>query len=255
MKPFFAAIVATGLALTGCRDKDSDNRAHEPAETETGVTFNEKNGLLVPPETAKFIGLQVTDVEEQKIAATFQFSAQVYRAASETQFASLPPGGVPVALASGSVTPANAARLSEGQKVSVRSADSEVSLPGHIVTLKRDLEKASGQVEVLLAVSDGQQSLAPGAFVSVTVPFDGKKKAVSVPRSALLRTIEGDFVYTMSGEHFVRTPVQPGLVDQEFVEITDGLYAGDQVVVQPVMTLWMAELQTLRGGKGCTDIH
>jgi hypothetical protein len=39
------------------------------------------------------------------------------------------------------------------------------------------------------------------------------------------------------------------------VQITDGLYAGDQVVVQPVMSLWLAELQSLRGGKACADGH
>lgn len=37
------------------------------------------------------------------------------------------------------------------------------------------------------------------------------------------------------------------------LQVTDGLYAGDQIVVQPVMTLWMAELQSLRGGKVCSD--
>jgi hypothetical protein len=26
-------------------------------------------------------------------------------------------------------------------------------------------------------------------------------------------------------------------------------------VVQPVMTLWLAELQSLRGGKACADGH
>ena len=51
----------------------------------------------------------------------------------------------------------------------------------------------------------------------------------------------------------MRAPVKLGVVNHEFAEVTDGLYAGDQIVVQPVMTLWMAELQSLRGGKACTD--
>lgn len=244
-------ITMTALVIAGCGQKDGDSHAH--GEAEVGVTFNAKKGLLVPTATAKFIGLQIADVEERKIASAFQFSAQVYRAASEVQFVSLQPNSTPAALASGNVSPADAAKLNEGQTVSVQSGAGEVSLPGRIVALKRGLEKASGQVEVLLAVSDGQSLLAPGGSVSVTVSFGGEKSVVSVPRSALFRTTEGDFIYTVSGDHFVRAPVKLGVINHEFAEITDGLYAGDQIVVQPVMTLWMAELQSLRGGKACAD--
>jgi hypothetical protein len=52
-------------------------------DAEAGVTFNAKKGLLVPPATARFIGLQVADVGERKIASASRFSAQVYRAAGE----------------------------------------------------------------------------------------------------------------------------------------------------------------------------
>ena len=56
----------------------------------------------------------------------------------------------------------------------------------------------------------------------------------------------------MNESFFLRTPVEVGAMNAEFAEITDGLYAGDQIVTSPVDTLWMAELQILRGGKACT---
>ena len=83
----------------------------------------------------------------------------------------------------------------------------------------------------------------------------GGAGARRLPRAALLQTAEGNFVYTVSGERFVRAAVKVGVLNDEFVEITDGLYAGDQVAAQPVMTLWLAELQSLRGGKACADGH
>ena len=239
--------------LVGCRPRtDEAEHAHE---SEAGVTFNEKKGLLVSPETAKFIGLQLADVEERKISAAFHFSAQIYRAASEAKFASLPPTGTSVAVASGTINATDATKLSEGQTVSVRTAQGDTTLSARVVTLTRHLEEASGHVEVTLAVSDAPQPLAVGAFLSVSVAHGGEKTVASVPRSALFRTAEGDFVYTVSGEHFVRTPVKRGVADDEFVEIIDGLYAGDQIVVQPVMSLWLTELQSLRGGKACADGH
>ena len=252
-----AFILLATVLLTGCSQKEVAEHSDANAESaaEIGVTFNAKKGLLVPPATAKFIGLQVADVEERKVASAMHFSAQVYRAAGEARFASIQPRVVPDALASGIVSPADAAKLSEGQTVSVQSGEGGVALPGRIVTLKRDLEKASGQVEVLLAVPDGESPLAAGAFISVTASLGGEKSVVSVPRSSVFRTTEGDFVYTVSGEHFMRAPVTLGGVNHEFAEVTDGLYAGDQIVMQPVMTLWMAELQSLRGGKACADGH
>jgi multidrug efflux pump subunit AcrA (membrane-fusion protein) len=33
-----------------------------------------------------------------------------------------------------------------------------------------------------------------------------------------------------------------------WVEITDGLLAGDQVVTKPVQTLWLIELRATKGG-------
>ena len=51
------------------------------------------------------------------------------------------------------------------------------------------------------------------------------------------------------------TPGRRGASVCDFAEITEGLYAGDQIVTSPVNTLWMAELQILRGGKSCTCGH
>jgi len=77
------------------------------------------------------------------------------------------------------------------------------------------------------------------------------ENVASIPRSALLSCSEGYFVYTVSGEHLVRTAVKVGGGNDAFVEITDGLYSGDEVVLQPVMSLWMTELAAVKGGQAC----
>ena len=53
----------------------------------------------------------------------------------------------------------------------------------------------------------------------------------------------------------MRAPVKLGVVNEDRAEVTDGLYAGDRIVVRPVMALWLAELQSLRAGKACADGH
>jgi multidrug efflux pump subunit AcrA (membrane-fusion protein) len=71
---------------------------------------------------------------------------------------------------------------------------------------------------------------------------------LAVPRSALLDAATGTFVYVVNGDHYLRTPVKTEARSADFVEITDGLYAGDVVVVSPVEQLWLAELRLTKGG-------
>ena len=71
---------------------------------------------------------------------------------------------------------------------------------------------------------------------------------LTVPRSALLDSAAGLFVYVVNGEFYLRTPVKVGARSADFIEITDGLYAGDSVVATPVEQLWLAELRLTKGG-------
>src|SRR4051812_45701115 len=119
-------VLGIGLSLvSGCKRAHSEAgvaEAHEhgkaePQPEEAGVTFKQGKGLHVPEATARFIGLQIEDVTEGKVAAKAQFSAQVYRATSEARFAALEPSVATTALASASVGPAVATALRAGQTV------------------------------------------------------------------------------------------------------------------------------------------
>jgi hypothetical protein len=79
--------------------------------------------------------------------------------------------------------------------------------------------------------------------------------AVTIPSSALLRTIRGDFVYVRNGSNLLKTPINllPASDDRQL--ITDSLFEGDQVVSQGAKTLWLIELQATNGGVACTDGH
>jgi hypothetical protein len=260
MKTFqlITASLLTAALFAGCGHKEDDDHArggddmHE--EQTAGITFSEKSGLKMSPETAQFIGLQTAEVEKRQVKAEFRFAASVYRGAAEARFAATVPMVSTVALASGRIHAEEAVQLRVGQSVSI-AMEGVGPLTAQVTRLEQGLEPLSGQAEVLLSIADPDGRLASGAAVTATVPLGGEKTVTSVPRSALLRTTEGDFVYTVNGESFTRAAVKLGAMNGEFVEIADGLYAGDEVVVRPVMALWLAELQSIRGGQACADGH
>ena len=225
------------VVFAGCGHESVDS-----AKTEEPVVFgpqhSAKKGLLVPADTRQSLGLKIVEVTEQKVPTTFEVQLRVYDA------------GKTVSRASGSVKPEQAKLLKVGQVVQVRSRDGK-SAAAKVMNLSDQLQKATGMMELLAEIPQPPDEFAVGKFVQASVTLDSSESVVTIPRAALLQCSDGHSVYTVSGEHLVRTPVKVGATSADFVEIKDGLYAGDQVVLQPVMSLWMTELAAVKGGQAC----
>jgi len=238
--PVFVGVVA--LLLASCERKDGDG--HELSDknaehaVEPGVSYSSKNGLLLSPETSRFIGLETVEVSERPIHATNEIIARIFRAAATNK---------PHALAS-AVVPANDAAMLRPGLTSLHTPSSPVA---EVLRLERNGEPQTGMVEAILQVDDPALALHEGRFVTVRFAVDSTNAVTVVPNTALFHTTAGDFVYLENGAHIARAAVKPGRTDGEFTEITDGLLAGDKVVVRSVMSLWMTELHNINGGDAC----
>jgi len=232
-----AATMAVMLVLAGCGRKTADITVAENALV-LGPQFSAKKGLLLPDDTRRSLGVKVVEVTEQKVPTTIEVQLRVYQV------------GRDASLASGTVTPEQAKLLKVGQSFQVRGGD-EKSISGKVTGLNDQLQKATGMIEVLAEIPNASTGPAVGTFLRASIALDSNESVVSIPRAALLQCSDGYCVYTVSGEHFVRTPVKAGASSADLVEIKDGLYAGDQVVLQPVMSLWLTELAAVKGGQAC----
>jgi hypothetical protein len=214
-----------GLVLAGCGKKDgeAEPRPSEGEEGEGGgVTFKEGRGLSLNPEVIKALGLRTAEAEERLLADNIRLIAQVFEAS-------------PRVLASATVPAAEAAHYEQHPFQSAK-----------LVRIDRSTESATRLVDLIVAL-DRTDTPAIGDFVEVV--FAAEPTAVlAVPGSALLDGATGTFVYVVNGEHYLRTPVKTGARTEDFVEITDGLYAGDVVVTSPVEQLWLTELRLTKGG-------
>jgi hypothetical protein len=251
---FWIWLVAGFLFSTGCHQRESakhvDVHEHAHHQQEAGITFKEGKGLRITPETANYIGLRVEEVSERTLDSTYTFQAEVYQS-SPVPFSSTFPADSATALASALLTEVDVLKLPIGTEITASAAGREFS--GRIVHLHSPFGTNAGQIEVVLAVANPTGGLHPGTSLTVKVQAPGDETTLAVPRHAVLRTVEGPFVYAASGERFVRTRIKLGTEDNNFVQVLDGLYSGDQIVTEPVMPLWMAELQSIRGGKSCAD--
>jgi hypothetical protein len=224
-------VIAATLALSGCGPTDA--KAHEQAP-ENGAQFKKDTGLSLTDTMKKAIGLKVAEVGEANVAPSF--AVALSSAKNE---------------ASGWLTAEQAALLKPGMDVELCLTGTE-QMRGTVKRVEKAPYATLGDFELTVETST---PLEIGTRVTANFRAPAGKAVTAVPRSALLKTAEGNFVYAVNGEFFVRTPVKVGAISDDYAEITDGLYAGDEIVVSPVMSLWLAELQILRGGKACTCGH
>ncbi len=125
-----------------------------------------------------------------------------------------------------------AQRLSLGQPVSFRVAalpnaefsglvdfvDPLVRLPARTITVKAQVPNRNG-------------SLKAGMFIEASLATDTRPNAVVVPEDAILPLEGATYVWLIQEEKAARRPVELGVRMPGYVEIIQGLSAGDQVVV------------------------
>lgn len=231
------AATLLAVMLAGCGRKAVEPTVAE-ATVVLGPQYSAKKGLLLPDDTRQSLGVKTAEVVEQKVPSTIEVQLRVYQAGDQAS------------LASGTVTPEQAKLLKPGQSLLIHAGDGQ-SISGKVAALNDQLQKATGMIEVLAEIPGVSTGPVVGKFLQADIALDSTESVVSIPRAALLQCSDGYSVYTVSGEHLVRTPVKVGALNSDLVEIKDGLYAGDQVVLQPVMSLWMTELAAVKGGQAC----
>ncbi len=222
------------LATALCSCMESTASPGPERAPENGAQFKKGEGVSLTVEMSQAIGLQVAEVSEEKIAPMFTVPLQAMQNGSEV---------------SGWLTTEQAARVQPGMEVELRGGKADAPpMKGTVQKLEKASFATLGDFDVSVRTTAPVEA---GTALRATFRFPAGGAAAAVPRSALLTTAEGHFVYAKNGRFFLRTAVKTGAMSESHVEITDGLYTGDEVVTSPVMSLWLAELQVLRGGKPC----
>lgn len=232
MKPrpwFLISLAGSALLFAGCGKKASseeaghDHSEHAGAdENEEGVTFKEGRGLQIPINVVKALNVLTTEAEERPLTAELKVTAQVFAVQ-------------PRMLASARLTVEQAAPL---EKSSFTGAK--------LVRIDRATVTATRLVDLVFEL-DASSKHQLGDFVTLALAVE-PATVLTVPRSAVLEGAASTFVYVVNSGAYLRTPVTTGARSADFIEITDGLYAGDVVVVTPVDQLWLSELRLTKGG-------
>jgi len=100
---------------------------------------------------------------------------------------------------------------------------------GHVDRISPVVDSGSGTFRVVSRFDGGVQSLQPGMFGRIRIDYDQRADALVVPRLALLDDGE-PAVFRVRAGKAERVPVTLGYAEGAWVEVREGLAAGDQVV-------------------------
>lgn len=203
-------------------DADSHEHGHDEhaEETSASARFEAGEGLWLAEGTAYALGVQFVQLEKRTVAPSFQVIARVFEAG-------------PPARASARVPAALASRLE-------RSTPRDARLDA----VRRELVSPLNEAEAIFEL-EGTPPIGSALTLTLTEPA---RESLVLPRSALLRTATGTFVYVARDGRFVRVPVVVDDGDGEDVVVAEGLRGDETVARSAVEQLWLTELRLTKGG-------
>ncbi len=121
------------------------------------------------------------------------------------------------------------AMVSEGDSLSVTIPAIGASADGTLTWASPLLDEPTRTAQARLTVDNEDERLRPGMYAEVTIKTK-KEKKLAVPRSAVMRNGDGEFVMRYNGDgHFLPVPVHAGIETGNWIEIRHGLAEGDHV--------------------------
>ena len=131
----------------------------------------------------------------------------------------------------------NVGNLRAGQAVQARTvAYPGRKFTGRVISVDSRVDPATRAVTVRAVVPNGDAALKPGMFLTVELAQDNRPGLV-VPEEALVPEQARQFVYVVDGAVVRKREVSLGRREPGFVEITNGLEAGNRVVVEGTLKL------------------
>jgi multidrug efflux system membrane fusion protein len=122
-----------------------------------------------------------------------------------------------------------------------RTLKAEVRLPdddspprqGQLTFIDNSVQEGTGTVKLRATIANGDRRFWPGRFANVRLILSTQEDAVLVPAEAPQVSAKGPFVYVVKEDSTAELrPVTPGQRQADLIVITQGLKAGERVVVQ-----------------------
>lgn len=120
-----------------------------------------------------------------------------------------------------------------GQTVNLRLEGDPKKYQGRVARLSPDIAESNRTLMIEADVPNPQGVLRPGSFAKAEIIVESGQRVVTVPQDALVNFAGIEKVFTVADSTAVEKRVRTGRPLGDRVEITEGIEAGDEVVLRP----------------------
>jgi len=106
---------------------------------------------------------------------------------------------------------------------------------GTIYAIEPRIDPVTRTLQLRALCNNRQGRLFPGSFVRIELVMDQIKNALMIPTQALIPELKGQKVFIVKDGKASPVKVQTGIRTDTDIEITDGLAAGDSLIISGIM--------------------
>lgn len=117
------------------------------------------------------------------------------------------------------------------------------TMDGELLRFGTEADRESGTIDAVFRVTNPDSKLRPGVRAEFSIVLSKRDNVMSVPRAALQGEPSNRFVYVKDfglKYAYIKTKVEIGEMNDQFVEILGGLLPGDEVVTRGAYSLAFA---------------
>jgi membrane fusion protein, multidrug efflux system len=128
-------------------------------------------------------------------------------------------------------------RIKVGQYVSFNVQGRSKLYSARVMATEFGIAETTRSLLVRSVVQNRNSELLPGTFASVRLKFDPDPNALMIPSEAIIPQARGKKVVTYNGGTARFVDVITGVRDSAFVQVTEGIVAGDTVITTGLLSI------------------
>lgn len=130
-----------------------------------------------------------------------------------------------------------ARQISAGANIQFKLAGSDKNYTAKVYALDPAIDPATRSLKVRAMADNKDGSLIPGAYAELTITLEKIENGLLVPALAVTQDIKGQKLFVIKNGEAVTKLVKTGIQKDDFVQITEGLEAGDTVITTSLLSM------------------
>jgi membrane fusion protein (multidrug efflux system) len=108
---------------------------------------------------------------------------------------------------------------------------------GKIYAIEPKIDIGSRTIKLRAICDNTDGGILPGSFAQIQLELDAIKNAIMIPTEAVIPELKGQKVFIAKEGKAVSVKVETGLRNDQKIQITSGLSAGDTLIITGIMQL------------------